>query len=213
MHADQIAELIVDRFPGLTAMQLQKLLYYSQAWHLAITDQPLFEEPVQAWADGPVVYDVWRARKSYPSRLPHEHAPVELGVVSAGVVELVCDRYGNMSGDELSRLTHSEKPWLEARDGVPAGSRARKPISHESMADFYRQQDLGGRAPEDLAAGGIHTREPLASERFDIDVLLAGIAEAESEHDGHLQVSYSANRGEDLDRLDYEGIRTSRRGQ
>jgi uncharacterized phage-associated protein len=38
----------------MDAMRLQKLLYYVQAWHLAVTDEPLFPEQIKAWKDGPV---------------------------------------------------------------------------------------------------------------------------------------------------------------
>ncbi|MBW4622042.1 MAG: DUF4065 domain-containing protein [Cyanosarcina radialis HA8281-LM2] len=36
-------------------LKLQKLVYYSQAWHLAIHGTPLFEEDFQAWIHGPVI--------------------------------------------------------------------------------------------------------------------------------------------------------------
>ena len=42
-EANDIASVIIARNgPWLDAMSLQKLLYYVQAWHLAITDEPLF---------------------------------------------------------------------------------------------------------------------------------------------------------------------------
>ena len=39
----------------LTNLKLQKLMYYSQAWHLALRDIPLFNEDFQAWVHGPVL--------------------------------------------------------------------------------------------------------------------------------------------------------------
>jgi uncharacterized phage-associated protein len=38
----------------MTNMKVQKLLYYSQSLHLALYDEPLFEEEIQAWRYGPV---------------------------------------------------------------------------------------------------------------------------------------------------------------
>lgn len=42
-------------------LKLQKLLYYAQAWHLAIFKQPLFNDEIEAWVHGPVVPEVFRA--------------------------------------------------------------------------------------------------------------------------------------------------------
>jgi uncharacterized phage-associated protein len=39
----------------ISNLKLQKLLYYSQAWHLAIFDRRLFPERFQAWVHGPVI--------------------------------------------------------------------------------------------------------------------------------------------------------------
>ena len=39
---------------AMTAMKLQKLVYYCQAWHLAWEGRALFPEAIQAWASGPV---------------------------------------------------------------------------------------------------------------------------------------------------------------
>ncbi|MEH2444259.1 MAG: type II toxin-antitoxin system antitoxin SocA domain-containing protein [Nostoc sp.] len=38
----------------MTNMKVQKLLYYAQNLHLAMYDEPLFEEEIQAWRYGPV---------------------------------------------------------------------------------------------------------------------------------------------------------------
>ena len=38
----------------MTAMKLEKLVYYSQAWSLAWDGEPLFNDDFQAWANGPV---------------------------------------------------------------------------------------------------------------------------------------------------------------
>lgn len=40
-------------------LELQKLLYYAQAWHLAWEGVPLFPETIRAWDRGPVVGEVW----------------------------------------------------------------------------------------------------------------------------------------------------------
>lgn len=44
-----------ERGENLTNLKLQKLLYYAQAWHLALRNAPLFDEDFQAWVHGPVL--------------------------------------------------------------------------------------------------------------------------------------------------------------
>ena len=39
----------------MTHKKLQKLCYYAQAWHLALLNEPLFNENVEAWIHGPVI--------------------------------------------------------------------------------------------------------------------------------------------------------------
>jgi len=39
----------------ITNLKLQKLLFYSQAWYLALKDDYIFEEDFQAWVHGPVL--------------------------------------------------------------------------------------------------------------------------------------------------------------
>jgi len=47
----------------MSAMKLQKLAYYSQAWSLVWDELPIFQDSIEAWANGPVcprLYDAHR---------------------------------------------------------------------------------------------------------------------------------------------------------
>ena len=58
-----VAVYILRKTGPISAMKLQKLVYYSQAWSLAWDESPLFINKIQAWTSGPVVrelYDVHR---------------------------------------------------------------------------------------------------------------------------------------------------------
>ena len=56
---------VVDRFLSLghdagrplTHIEVQKLLFFLEGWHLAIVGDSLFDEEFQAWANGPVIED------------------------------------------------------------------------------------------------------------------------------------------------------------
>jgi len=178
--ADEIASIIIARRgPWTDAWTLQKLLYYVQAWHLAVTDEPLFDDRIKAWKDGPVVPAVWHSRHDQASRRAIAQSPrIELDDLSSNLIDVVLATYGQMSGDELRALTHVEEPWREARGDLPEDAPCREEIDRETMARFYRtSRMLGGRTASDLASVGIHLRTHRSSEPVDVDALLADLEE------------------------------------
>src|SRR5680860_208464 len=58
-----VAEYILKETGSMTTMKLQKLVYYSQAWSLVWDEKPLFGEPIEAWANGPVVRALYEAHR------------------------------------------------------------------------------------------------------------------------------------------------------
>lgn len=50
-----VAEHLLKIGGPMEATKLEALVYLSQAWHLAATGLPMFDEPIEAWAEGPVV--------------------------------------------------------------------------------------------------------------------------------------------------------------
>lgn len=50
-----LAAAAADGADEMDTTRLQCLVYLSQGWHLAVTGLPLFLEPIEAWAEGPVV--------------------------------------------------------------------------------------------------------------------------------------------------------------
>lgn len=132
----------VDREAGdsVTHLKLQKLVYYAQAWSLALLGRPLFADDVRAWAHGPVVLSVWHAFKEHGwEALP---APDEMPRFDDEATELLRDvlrSYGEHSAKKLEELTHSEEPWLRARGDLPPEARSSAVISQEHMTRFYGQ--------------------------------------------------------------------------
>ena len=59
VSAHDVAAYILKERGPLSAMKLQKLVYYSQAWSLVWDDRQLFGEAVEAWANGPVVRELY----------------------------------------------------------------------------------------------------------------------------------------------------------
>lgn len=136
--AHDVAAYILERQTPMSAMKLQKLLYYSQAWHLVWDDEPLFPERIEAWANGPVVRDLYREHRGqfHIAEWPRGDASA-LTESQAGTVDAVLDFYGDKAASWLSELTHIEAPWREAREGLPAGARSESEITHAAMAEYY----------------------------------------------------------------------------
>ena len=129
---------ILQRQGAMSTWKLQKLVYYCQAWHTVWEDAPLFDEPIQAWANGPVVRSLYELHRgkfsvgSWPSGDPSRLAPAEITTIDA-----VLRTYGAMSGAELSTLTHREPPWRDARAGLPEGERGNAVVPLDAMAEYY----------------------------------------------------------------------------
>ncbi|PPI08211.1 Panacea domain-containing protein [Rathayibacter sp. AY1B8] len=135
------------RVPSWDSMKLQKLVYFAQAWNLAWTARPLFDEDFQAWSNGPVVRSVY-AKNKY-GVLPAE---VELSDEVKETLDSVLAFYGDRGYEELIQLTHDDAPWLEARRGLPGGAPSRKVVSQKTMLDFYSCMALeGGDIPRRTA--------------------------------------------------------------
>ena len=137
--ACDVAAYILDRHGPMTAMKLQKLVYYSQAWSLVWDEQPLFEEQVEAWANGPVIPDLYREHRGR-FRLRPGDIPGDPGVLTHDqreTVDAVVDGYGRLTAHQLSELSHREEPWRRARRGLSPGERGNAVISQAAMFEYY----------------------------------------------------------------------------
>jgi uncharacterized phage-associated protein len=138
---DDVAATILDTYGPADPLKLQKLLYYVQAWSLAWRDRPLFEEPIEAWQYGPVVEQIYQRYKKYgydPIERSEAGSSANLSSEELETLRAVVDEYWIFAGTTLSDLTHSEPPWVEARQGLPDDARSRREISRESMKQNYR---------------------------------------------------------------------------
>ncbi|MHB8068161.1 MAG: Panacea domain-containing protein [Desulfobaccales bacterium] len=144
-NPNQIADWFlctIDRDAGdsLTHLKLQKLIYYAQAWNLALFDEPLFVESIQAWTHGPVAYSVFqRFRDSGWEALPIPETCPEFDPQTTELLNDILSIYGQLDAKHLERLTHREAPWKEARGDLPPEVYSNNIISKDSMKLFYRK--------------------------------------------------------------------------
>jgi len=123
----------------LTNLKLQKLLYYAQAWHLALKDQSLFAEDFQAWVHGPVLCSQYQRFKVYEWRpileevlLPRLSSELKL------YFKEIVDVFGCETATALELMTHNERPWKETRRGVASDQQSTAIIPKELMQEFYK---------------------------------------------------------------------------
>jgi uncharacterized phage-associated protein len=141
-----VAEALLRRSGAMTAMKLEKLTYYAQAWSLAWNRGELFSEDFQAWIDGPVCPELYRSHRNKFWVHTVGGDPSRLDRSAREVVAIIADHYGRMTPEQLSDLTHTEMPWLEARRGIPLESRSSTIISKETMRNFYSDQAARAKA-------------------------------------------------------------------
>ncbi len=138
-----VAVYILSRQAPMTAMKLQKLVYYSQAWHLVWDEEPLFDDDIEAWANGPVVRELYQAHRGrFSLNGPEDIRAGDPGALTPSQrasVDAVLASYGDKSSHWLSELTHSEDPWRKARERAGLGDRDRgnAVISLDSMFEYY----------------------------------------------------------------------------
>jgi uncharacterized phage-associated protein len=133
-----VAAYILQACGPMSAMKLQKLVYYCQAWSLVWEDRPIFDSRIEAWANGPVVPDLYdHHRGQFVVSRISAGDPTALNADDQTTVDAVLKYYGHKSAQWLSDLTHKEDPWVNARRGVVPGEPSRREITLAEMAEYY----------------------------------------------------------------------------
>jgi uncharacterized phage-associated protein len=130
-----------ERGDPVTNLKLQRLLYYAQAWHLALRGRRLFKDDFQAWANGPIQPNVYAAYHRF-SFAPIGFVP-EKPMLPKALEEFLKDvlrAYGHLSAFDLESLSCSELPWSQARSGLAPDAPSHRIIDTALMQSFYRSR-------------------------------------------------------------------------
>ncbi|MGB3757408.1 MAG: type II toxin-antitoxin system antitoxin SocA domain-containing protein [Rivularia sp. (in: cyanobacteria)] len=125
----------------ISNLKLQKLVYYAQAWYLAIHDRPLFDEDFEAWVHGPIIPDLYQKYRDF-NRIPiveeinYQQLAQKLGD-DIHFLQDVADEYFSCDAYELERMTHIEDPWIKARKELPNDVPSKAIIDKELMKKYY----------------------------------------------------------------------------
>ena len=157
IKARDLAKYLLAIQGAMSHLKLQKLLYYVEAWHLALYDQALIPDDFKAWVHGPVCPDVWHMVKDLSILngeifIKEDKKDVVLSrgkkALSRDQIALIKDvleEYGDKSAHHLEALTHSELPWIEARGNLPASQASSNRIKKSTMKKFYRERLQHGK--------------------------------------------------------------------
>ena len=123
----------------MSAMKLQKLCYYSQAWSLVWDDEPLFSENIEAWVNSLVIPALYQRHKGI-FKLDSEFISGNPSILTENqkeTINAVCDTYAKFYAQQLSDLTHNEAPYQIARKNLLPSEREHNIISLADMSEYY----------------------------------------------------------------------------
>jgi uncharacterized phage-associated protein len=135
--AEYFIALANEKGSFLSNLKLQKLVYYAQAWHLALYGKPLFEDDFQAWIHGPVIPRLYEEYKSFGWQPIVKEADPKLPQEVVLFLDEVADEYFACDGYELERMTHLEDPWQKARVNLEPDTASDAVIQKQWMQEYY----------------------------------------------------------------------------
>lgn len=168
---------VVDRFlllghdagRPLTHIEVQKLLFFLEGWHLAIAGDRLFDEDFQAWANGPVIETIHDRMLRYSAHsIPRSEIKsldfTVLGSLTLDLISRVFKTYRQYDPGALIGFTHLPgTPWAQVRSaqGVAKGAASAAIIPKTCMKEWFSDvlhaalepanDDLIEANPEDYA--------------------------------------------------------------
>ena len=135
----------------ITAMKLQKLIYYAHGWCLGLWEKPLVAQQVEAWTWGPVFSDVYHAVKHNGTKQITQLIRDEYGHVPAipendpriPLLKQIWKIYSPFTAIQLSNMTHEkDSPWDKTRNKNPG--RRGTDIEDNILIEHFRQKARQG---------------------------------------------------------------------
>ena len=142
----RVISYVFEKLEEVTPLMLQKLLYFIQGIYSVLYGRPIFAEDCEAWIHGPVypeVYNLFRDFKYNPIEDARfavlDGTAKKLTEEEKKVIDLVLDTFGVYGGKTLERITHSERPWREARKGYDDNIHSNAMLEKESIRAYYEE--------------------------------------------------------------------------
>lgn len=142
----------------ISPLKMQKLVYFAHGWYLALLDDALLDERVEAWQYGPVIPTLYHEFKTYGRGAISEYA-TEFDIdddydwITPKIpddrelkefLDKIWEVYSPYSAIQLSNATHQPgTPWHTTwgHDGAPKGT----DINNNLIKDYFKRQAEGGK--------------------------------------------------------------------
>lgn len=160
--ANYFLQLAKDKGTSLTPMKLQKLVYFAHGWNLALHEEPLIADTIEAWKFGPVVPSLYREFKyfgngvitAFANELDLEEFDIvepkipDDDVQAKALIVRIMETYGSLSAIQLSKMTHlNDAPWYRVRQDSGDVGRSNAPIHEELIRDYFKKQAEQNKKP------------------------------------------------------------------
>jgi uncharacterized phage-associated protein len=126
----------------INTLKLNALLYYAEAWSLAVFERELLDEELQACDHGPLFPSLWAKLNSKGwNRLAAndlEDCAIPLDEDMRGLLDDVWQAYGEFNHTELIRKIKQDEPWKMARRGLQDWDLDKRRIDKQNLATFYK---------------------------------------------------------------------------
>ena len=137
-----IAMYIIHTADEVTDLYLQKMLYFVKAFSMVLLGRDIVEEKCEAWAYGPVfprIYDKYKefGREQIPDYNRNVDYSELLSDEEINLINYVIASLGIYNGGTLMRITHREKPWIDARMGLPECASSNNLVDDEVIKEYY----------------------------------------------------------------------------
>lgn len=136
-----VAQYIIEKCGEITPLALQKLLYYAQGFYKVFMGGYLFSNDCQAWEHGPVYKEIYDKYKAFKYNFIEQYIDFDIDDIldddKKCLIDVIVKSFGYYNGRALEKMTHYEKPWIEARRNVPANEKSCNIIEKDKIDEFF----------------------------------------------------------------------------
>lgn len=142
----RVITYIFEKLDEVTPLSLQKLLYFTQGFFLALYGKAFFEEDCEAWVHGPVYAPIYRLFKDFTYNPIDD---VRFSILFASkevlteeekeVLDVITQTFGIYEAKVLEYITHNEDPWKQARIGYTTDEYSHEILTKESIQSYYQE--------------------------------------------------------------------------
>lgn len=144
MKPVDLAYYVVDKCHDVTALKLQKLMYYLKVWGV-VSQNDVVDGNFEKWKFGPVNAEVYNVFKKYGSgTIPKSLIfKKKTSQDKKPFIDFVLDCYDPFDALTLSSMTHGEDPWQQTSYN--------QVITEKSIVEYYSKQPFAKNFPFDPA--------------------------------------------------------------